>query len=86
MMSRNPASKRSMQRVLSILIHRQHLTYQWPPLITITTYKQIEERKNHGIDNIPSDFLMNNIEWWAPPIAALFSFTDSTNGIPEDWR
>ena len=62
---------------------------EWPPVSCSETKSLIQQlrcKKAPGLDGIPPEFIKNNEEWWAPFLAALFSYINTTGQIPKSWE
>lgn len=60
----------------------------WPPVTVKEVENLIAQLKNNkapGNDYIPAELLKSNIGWWAPLLASLFSWIDSTGLLPDGW-
>lgn len=60
----------------------------WSPVTVTEIHElaaQMKSGKAPGGDLIPSETIKNNLEFWGPVLASLFSFIDKTGQIPDDW-
>uniref|UniRef100_A0A670HL80 ribonuclease H n=1 Tax=Podarcis muralis TaxID=64176 RepID=A0A670HL80_PODMU len=67
--------------------YSENLPY-WPPVSIEEVGNLIAQLKNNkapGIDHIPAELMKNNISWWAPLMASIFTYIDATGIIPGCW-
>ena len=71
-----------------MLTHMNEGLTEWPP-VSVTEIKsligQLRKGKAPGMDFISAEVLKNNVEWWIPILASLFTYMDNSGRIPEDW-
>ena len=82
--------KKMYEEALPQATHTPHLDEipQWPRVMTseITSYiGEMKKGKAPGWDGITPEFLKEFKEWWAPYLADLFTYIDSTGRLPKDW-
>lgn len=60
----------------------------WPPVTKeeiLELILSLKAGKAPGPDGIANDLLINNANWWAAPLANLFTLVDQFGVIPSDW-
>uniref|UniRef100_A0A803T0U9 ribonuclease H n=1 Tax=Anolis carolinensis TaxID=28377 RepID=A0A803T0U9_ANOCA len=60
----------------------------WPPVTTAEIERlvaQLKPGKAPGEDAIPPEVIKNNLDFWSPILASLFTCIDKYGQIPKDW-
>lgn len=76
------------QQMLSSLLYLRRPTYLYGPLVSALEVRnfilQSKSGEAPGTDNIPSEMLKDNLDWWVPVLMALFTLIDCEAQIPND--